>query len=222
MNDEIQRNVRPISWVLFALLASYVASVSCSARRGPPRPVAWVLRSPEAFFGDFMLYHEIEIRYGETERTMQAVLQLRGDTLTLIGLTPFGTRAFVLRQQGDSEPEFTNYLSEDNETRNFGFDPRFILVDIQRTFIELIDGHPPENGERSACVGEEELVELWRDGRLLERRFRQRGRAERVGQFVVSYGAEGYRFGEEPSRIDIRNERLGYELTLRTLSFQEL
>ena len=47
---------------------------------------------------------------------MRTALQHRGDTLTIVGLTPLGTRAFVLQQQG-LDVSFTSYLPEEESLR---------------------------------------------------------------------------------------------------------
>lgn len=194
-------------------LALTAASLLLSCQ--PPQPLyPGQLQPPSRFGPDFLLRQEIVFRRGETEASLQTALQHRGDELTLIGLTPLGTRAFVLQQRRD-EVELTSHLPEGE----LPFPARFILLDINRTLLPF-DEPPTSDGQRRLRTDDETLDETWRDGRLVERRFeRRRGRPR--GEIVIRY-SDGHRFGEQPGQIDLDNGWLGYQLTLRTLAYQLL
>lgn len=195
------------TWAL-GLAVTMAILAGCPASR--PAPTAAVeLRPPEAFVGDFLLQQQLTFERGEVTQTLQTALQRQGDTLTLIGLTPMGTRAFVLTQTGD-EVTFTSHLPED---RPLPFPPRQVLLDIQRTLLPVVGPGRLDDGEHEG----DGVTERWRGGRLRERRFRT---AE--GEVVIRYGDEGYLFGERPGRLEVDNGPMGYRLTLETLAFQPL
>lgn len=176
-----------------------------------------VLRGPDQFSVDFLLQQNMSIRFGERELSLRTALQRRGDELTLIGLTPLGTRAFVVQQQG-LEVEASSSLPE---TEGPQFPPRYILFDIQRTLLPVIGGEPLSDGEHRSVLNEEEVIEQWRSGRIIERRFR-RVSGEPSGEIVIRYDDDGYEIGGEPGRIELQNGWMGYEVVLETLSYQEL
>jgi len=185
---------------------------------GPRIPPGYreALRRPEQFDHDFLLRQRLVFRRGEVVGTLETALQRRGPTLTFIGLTPFGTRAFVLQQRG-SEVSFTSYLPEGELL----FPPRYILLDLQRTLLPVLSRDPLSDGTHRDRRGEMEVTEIWRDGRLRERRFRPiSGRS--AGELVITYPGEGYGFGEAPGRLELHNGWVGYELILTPLAYQRL
>jgi len=200
------------------LLAGLVACLStCRPQQAPEPEYPGALQEPSRFSVDFLLVQELLFRRGEVEEGMRTALQHRGDTLTLVGLTPLGTRAFVLQQRG-LDVSFTSYLPEDE---SLPFPPRFILYDIQRTLLPVLDDRPLSDGEHRLELGDEDVVERWRGHRLLERRYRRRD-GDPSGELVITYGEGGYLFGTAPPSIEIDNGWLGYQLTLTTTSYQRL
>ena len=95
------------------------------------------------------------------------MLQKQPGTLTLVGLTPYGSRAFLL-QQTKGDVQFTKYIP-----RDLPFAPTFMLLDIHRVLATWI-GPPLVTGERSGQVGDETIHERWQDGKLIERTFTER------------------------------------------------
>lgn len=203
----------PAAWILllFALLAP-----AAGCRPGRPPESSWTLRRPEAFPRDFLLRQRLVFRMGEVEESLETALQRRGDGLTLIGLTPFGTRAFVLQQRG-LDVSFESHLPEGE----LPFPPRLILDDVQRTLLPLLSRQPLADGEHRGRMDGDEVVEIWRHGRLIQRSFRGISR-EGPEEITIAYGDEGYGFDEPPNRIEIHNGRRGYELVLETLAYQRL
>lgn len=205
--------MKSAKWGAYILL--YIAA-AITCRPSSPPGYAGPLELPDRFQHDFLLRQRLVFRRGEVSQSLETALQRRGSTLTLIGLTPFGTRAFVLRQQG-LDVSFTAYLPEGE----FPFPPRYLLLDLQRTLLPVLCRTPLADGTHMARRGEDEVTEVWREGRLMERRFRSISDAT-AGEFVIDYGYEGYRFGDAPGRLELHNGWAGYEMILTTLGYQRL
>ncbi len=199
---------------LLIALTLGVAACQAETTAGPRYPGE--LQPPDRFTRDFLLRQQLVFRCGEVEHSLQTALQHHGDTLTLIGLTPLGTRAFVLRQQG-LEVAFTSHLPEEQE---LPFSPRCILFDIQRTLLPVLDERAYGDGEHRIQLGDEVVRERWEGGRLLERRFRRRS-GEPSGELMITYH-DSYFYNEAPGRIVIENGWLGYQITLTTLDYLDL
>ena len=75
------------------------------------------------------------------------MLQKTPGTLTLVGLTPYGSRAFLL-QQTKGDVQFTKYIP-----RELPFPPTFMLLDIHRVLDQWLGPPLPDGraiGRRSA------------------------------------------------------------------------
>lgn len=197
---------------LLALLLAVAAACSGAPRTPPEYP--GVLAAPAALGADFLARQQVVATYRGRDASFQAVLQKRGDELTLIGLTPFGTRAFLLQQRG-AATTFTSYTD-----RALPFPPRYILLDIHRVLFMGLGGAPRPDGEHTATRHGEVVTERWAGGRLHERRFRRASGAP-AGAIVVRY--EGGMEGDvPPRRVTLDNGWFGYALTITTLSHQRL
>jgi hypothetical protein len=207
---------RQVAGAAAALAALVLAG--CGPRRpageGPGYPGE--LQPPERFASDFLLRQELEVQLGGERTRFQAALQRRGATLTLLVLTPMGTRAFVIEQQG-LDVRFTSYLPEGREPP---FPPRYVLLDVQRTLLPQLGDGPLADGEHRGERAGEVIRERWLGGRLLERRFARRG-GRPAGEIVLAYEG-GMAPGEAPSRVVLDNGWLGYRLVITTLSSQDL
>jgi len=193
-----------------------IAFVACAtARPAPPSKLyPGVLTRPAAHPGDFLRRQKLTARFGEQTQSFEAVLQKQGDKLKLLGLTPFGTKAFLLEQDG-LEVTFTSYLP-----RELPFPPRYILQDVHRVYFSSAPGEPPADGEHAREQQGEKITELWRGGRLLERRF-TRVAADPPGVLAITYQG-GMAGSTSPRLIAIDNGWLGYSLSIETLSEQTL
>jgi hypothetical protein len=200
-----------------AAVALLVLSTLAGCRPRPAEPVyPGELQPPERFGRDFLLHQRVVVRRGETENALQTALQVRGDTLTLVGLTPLGTRAFVITQRG-ADVSFSSSLPPE---RQLPIRPRLVLHDLQRALLPVLDDRPMADGEHRVALDDEVVTERWAGRRLLERRFRRRAPPPE-GELVVRYGG-GYVFGEAPGPIEIDNGWLGYHIELQTLGYQRL
>jgi len=141
------------------------------------------------------------------------VLQKQGDTLTLIGMSPFGTRAFTLTQV-DAKIEYRELLPEP-----LPFPARFMLLDIHRTlFLGLPT--PQADGEHTAELAGERVTEQWAQGRLQRRVFTRLDGQPR-GEIVVEFEG-GYLPGEPPPTVRFVNHWFGYQLEVKTLMYQPI
>jgi hypothetical protein len=192
-------------------LLLYVLLMSCGGARPRPSdpPVALRALAPDAQ-RPFVLEQQLHGRYGEREVEAHVVLQWQGGLLRLVGLAPFGARAFVVEQRG-SEVHVENSLG-----RELPFDPRHVLVDIQRVlFLGLAPGQP--DGEHAQRAGDALIRERWQSGRLVERRF---SAPDGKGAVVLSFS--GPPAPVLAPRVRLVNQALGYQLEIETLMQQWL
>jgi len=200
--------------------AALMALLSCATiapSKPADRPYGGSLISPSAYPGDFIDRQKIEARYGDRSLRFDAVLQKRGNELTLLGLTPLGSRAFVIRQTG-ADVSFESFVPQ-----TFPFPPRYILVDVHRVFFAWVreDDTPSVDGVVEAVREGEIVTERWRGGRLLRRTFR-RVDGNPQGEIIVDYDPGMPRYGEPPAHVTFTNGWYGYRLEIVTTSHRLL
>jgi hypothetical protein len=184
---------------------------TASATHAPPREYPGALHPPSELGADFMLRQKISAVFQEkNEISFEAVLQKVGDKLTLLGLTPFGSRAFLLEQTG-TEIAFTYYVG-----RELPFPPKYILLDFQRT----LRVESRADGAHQIDDGEEMVSETWSAGRIVERRVRRKS-GEPAGELVIKYDG-GMSPGEPPPTMTFENGWFGYRLTIETTESRKL
>jgi hypothetical protein len=144
------------------------------------------------------------------------VMQKRGDELTLLGLTPFGSRAFVIRQTG-LDVMFQSFVPQ-----TLPFPPKYILYDVQRVFFafDAADAAVPD-GERETVRGPEIVRERWSGGRIVRRTFR-RTDARPAGEIAVDYEGGMAPGGAPPAHVAFVNGWYGYRLDITTQDHQRL
>lgn len=203
---------------LACLLTVALVPVGCATTRGETGAAAAIypgeLTPPDAHPGEFVRRQKLTARYRGQERSFEAVLQKQGDALTLIGLTPFGSKAFVLEQRG-LEVTFTPYLAGD-----LPFPPRFILQDVHRVYFAGLGEGPRADGEHVAEAHGERIREVWGAGRLLSREY-TRLSADPPGTISIVYRG-GMACCSSPRQIELENGWLGYHLSIQTVSEQAL
>jgi hypothetical protein len=158
----------------------------------------------------FVLEQRLRGRYGEQDVEAHVVLQWHEGVLRLVGLAPFGARAFVVEQRG-SDVRVENSLG-----RDLPFDPRHVLVDIHHVLFEGFTGAQPD-GEHELRDADTLIRERWQAGHIVERRFSP---PAGKGGVVVSFSA-----APAPvlaPRVRLVNEALGYQLQIETLNQQWL
>jgi hypothetical protein len=205
-----------------AVLSTAVVALCClgTACRAdptarPPDDVSTELVSSERLGDPFIARQRVTASYGGRQTSFDAVLQHDGKELILLALTPMGTKAFVLRQRG-ADLEYRSFIE-----RALPFPPGYVMLDIHRTFFIGLPRPPYPDGEHGLRRGDQRISEVWRGGRLLQRRFAPSRRRDGAGQVSIDYG-EGMKGKHPPPVVQLENGRFGYRLTIRTLSYQEL
>jgi hypothetical protein len=184
--------------------------------RAPDEGYAWSLRPPSSRPDDFLDRQTITATYGDRTARFDAVMQKRGDELTLLGLTPFGARAFVIRQVG-LDVTFQSFVPQ-----TMPFPPKYILFDVQRVFFDFEAGDAAApDGERETTREGEIVRERWQGGRILRRAFR-RADGRPPGDIVVDYEGGMAANGEPPAHVSFANGWYGYRLDIMTQSHQRL
>ncbi len=195
---------RLAAFVLLALVAA------CAHRAPPPAalpaPTAKDLPRPDAIPGTFTVRQKLAARSARGGGSFEAVLQKKPGEVLLVGLTPYGSRAFVLRQT-DADVQFTSYIP-----RELPFPPTFILLDVHRVLDAWL-GPGLVSGERSGTVGAERVDERWRDGKLVERRF-TRVASDASNDLTITYSGDGP--AGLAARVTLENRRFGYTLTVES------
>lgn len=196
------------------LLLGALLAAACSTTRGPAwteRDYPGTLQPADALPHQLLWQQRISATWGEDgQRGFDAAVQRQGDTLTVLGLSPVGSVGFAMILRGDTI-DLQNQSGEE-----LPFPPRFILLDVQRTFYPWLEPAVAGNGARSGIVGDERVQELWRDGRLLERRFTQLD-GEPAGAITITYDwrqTDPQRVA--PMRTVLDNGWFGYRLTVDT------
>jgi hypothetical protein len=178
--------------------------------RGPAPPTAAELPPPDAIPGVFTLRQKLTATSPKGGGSFEAVLQKQPGTLTLVGLTPYGSRAFLL-QQTKGDVQFTKYIP-----RELPFAPTFLLLDIHRALATWI-GPPLPAGERSAQVGDETVRERWQDGKLVERTFvsAKANPPGRSRSAIAAQSAPGA--ASIATHITLKNARMDYRVDIETV-----
>ena len=191
--------------------------MGCAHQPAPPPtppvapPTAAELPPPDGIPGTFAVRQKLTATSPKGGGSFEAVLQKQPGTLTLLGLTPYGSRAFLL-QQTKGDVQFTKYIP-----RELPFAPTFLLLDIHRVLGRWL-GPPLASGERSGQVGDETIRERWQDGNLIERTFTT-VKSNPPGTITISYAGTtaGAPFA---THITLRNARLDYRIDIDTVPFQ--
>jgi hypothetical protein len=173
----------------------------------------WQLQEPAAFGADFLWRQKVTARFGKRELSFRAVVQKQANVLTLIGLGPAGSKAFVLKQTG-AEVDFRSLMP-----KKLPFPPRYILTDIQRAWLPLGGQVDDADGERALVVADEIAVEIRAQGRRTERRFTRKS-GQPAGTITVRYQSSPASGKPGPVRLD--NGWFGYSLIIETLEARSL
>lgn len=161
--------MRAFTTYLVLLVCMVLALPGCGGapqRKQPltPRVAGGVLLPTGELGAPFVVQQRIKGQYGSNDTTLDCVVQLAKGKLTVIGLTPFGTRAFVVEQVG-TEVKFEKLIE-----RDVPFSPVEMLYDIHRVFFRGLPS-PQSDGTHEALEHGEMVRERWEGGHLVERRF---------------------------------------------------
>lgn len=203
------------------VLALLVAMAGCRASP-PATPTvdpaeSYRLRPPSELSPDVVVEQHVTATKDGKSGGFDAVVQKRGDELLLVGLGPMGVRAFVLRQQGSA----ISYEQRLGPT--LPFSPKNVLVDVHRAFFKRLAEPQREaapDGVWRGTIDDEEVVETWRAGVLVERRFGAPGQPAEAVRVVYGPGCRVERC--EPATIDLVSERHGYRLAIENRRFHRI
>lgn len=236
--------------VVTGLVATGLVATGCSGRGAESpasRPYTGPLVESTALVPDFLWQQEITASRGPFSHSFPAALQSSEGVLTVLGLTPFRTRAFLIEQRG-REFEYTQFVETKLPLR-----PAWVLIDIHRTFFDglapsavrgaEVEGSPARAApnaraavggtatprdtatSKSTAAPRDGLRETLTEGEL--RRDTWQGgkllrrtyeRIDAPGDLItIDYGS-GYRWGEPPPRIVFDNGWYGYRLEVVTIS----
>jgi hypothetical protein len=153
---------------LVGLLLS-LTLLACGPKKAPDNPVPpyalrGVLLPTNQLSPPFTVQQRIHGKYVGHDSTIDCVVQLQNGKLTVVGLTPFGTRAFVIEQTG-LDVHFEKFVDRDLPVQ-----PEAVLYDIHRVFFRAL---PPRQSD-GVSEGQDNgdvVHERWKDGHIVERRF---------------------------------------------------
>lgn len=201
-------------------LASGLLLVGCAAKavqRPALPPYTGPLDFPSEGAADFFDRQRIVATYQGHAFAFDAVLQKRANELTLLGLTPFGSRAFVVTQKG-AEVSSQNYVGT-----ALPFPPRYMLIDVHRVFFPSAPPTEavPFDGNRTFSAEGEVVTEHWHEGRLRQRAFtRENGGVS--GTIVIDYEGGVGEGSNHPEHVVLTNGWYGYRLDITTTSHKPL
>jgi hypothetical protein len=187
------------------LACAALLGVGCVLRRFP-EPARVSLVPAERMEGELMLRQKLRFRYGARSGSLDAVVQVHCRKLSIVGLSPMGTRLFAITQEGDA------IAVESLANAAWPFPPEQILQAVHRTYLLPLARPPRADGAHDVEVGSIRLVEVWKDGVLVERRF---------PDVIVRYAGERHAAGVA-SHAALHDEALGYHLDIETLSVERL
>jgi hypothetical protein len=210
-----RRMAAPTLGVLLALFAAAGCAHDAPPPAAPPTmpaPTAAELPPPDTIPGTFSLRQRLTASSAKGGGSFEAVLEKKPGMLTLVGLTPYGSRAFLL-QQTKGDVQFTNYIP-----RDLPFPPTFMLLDIYRVLASWLGPPLAAGGERSGQVGDETIRERWQAGKLIERTFTS-AKTNPPGAITISYTGHGAA-DNIATHITLQNARLDYRIVIETVPFQ--
>jgi hypothetical protein len=204
----------------FSFALALLTALGCAGKAaGPPPGPAQKREYPgrlvpsEALGRPFTVRQRLTAQHqGRTLPTLEAVLQVHDGVLHLVGLTPLGTRAFVITQKG------ITITAENLMKETAPLEPRDVLNDIHRVFFRgLYVGKPaPYDGQYSGSDDSESITESWRNGRLVHRSFT---RPDHPGTIEIDFSGPGEVIARD---VALHNGWFGYQLRIVTVEQQWL
>jgi len=184
-----------------------VVALSACGGAPPRRTYTGPLLSPSRLGDDFLWRQRIDAVHKRGQLSFSAVVQKRGPGLILLGLTPFGTRAFVL-EQTDKRIRFQSFIPQE-----LPFPPHYMLIDFHRVFQV---GSPRSDGWHCQAFRTERMCDFWH-GQRLHRRSYQSLAHPSDPRITVNYPG-GYARNAPPSQVTLTNPWFDYTLRITTLA----
>jgi hypothetical protein len=201
-----------------ALLLTTLAACRPKPSKTEPQPelppYTGPLVEPVRIPRDFVWRQRVHAFHGERDGAFDSVVQKDGEELLVVGLTPFGTRGFSLRQEGK------HFTFEKYVPFELPFSPEAVLIDIHRAFFYELLSAFPSSGKRRAAFEAEVIEDTFAGGCLVSRVFSRVSRTR--GSLVVTYSKPGYRNFEPPRMTTLENRAYGYRLEVETSEISPL
>ncbi|MBV1862739.1 MAG: DUF3261 domain-containing protein [Nannocystaceae bacterium] len=196
-------------------------ALSACVHASPPEPAPpsvgvgypGTLRDPATHEHNFMLRQHAKGNHEGGSFSFDAVVQKNGAELLVLVLTPYGSRALLVKQTGH-DVQVETFID-----RELPFAPESILLDVQRVFLKGQPA-PHEDGWTQSVSDGETVRERWQEGRLYRREFT---RLDNVPPGVITVTYEGgFKPGSKPPSLTLDNGWFGYSLTLETSDYHPL
>ena len=202
---------RKQSHLLFIVIGMSLCLITACARSKHPEPrppspeqITELLAAPSSIDHDFIWEQTIVARFGDQESSFSAVLQHQGDSLLLLGLTPYASRAFSCRQS-DHDIDCQWYIDP-----VFEFPLQRMLADIHFAYFIGLDAISRE-------MGLFRIEDQWTRELLLRRKVRFQD-----SDFMDIQYINGYDGQKPPAEVKLQHLVYGYSLTVRTTKVREL
>lgn len=117
-----------MKWLLILALLLLSSCIGQQRPAEPPTltPTYYPLQTPSSYGGIFTAQNLLEGEYEGRRIQLQTHVEIDADQIVVLGLTPWQTRAFVLRYDGQ-KLDFENFTH-----REMPFPPALILSDLQQ------------------------------------------------------------------------------------------
>lgn len=166
------------------------------------------MAAPSTYPQRFAIDQSVTAFHREGDETFRAVVEKADDRLVMVGLAPHGGRGFSITQEGETI-EFENHLS-----RDLPFPARYMVIDLQRTWLVGL-AEPMADGEHRSRIDGELRTDTWADGLLVSRAFERPGFD---GTIRIRYEPGlAPDFDRLPDRVELDNPWFGYRLVIESI-----
>jgi hypothetical protein len=197
-----------------ALLLSLTA---CTFPKPPPsnallhEDAAVLVSTNQLSTRPFTVVQRVRGKHGTEDVLFECMVQLSHNKLTVVGMTVYSTRAFVVEQDGVDVQLRSSML------RDVTFDPVEVLYDIHRVFFRGLPA-PQLDGTHEWLDHGEVVRELWKDGHIVERHFHALDTFSRL--LVLQF--EGPPAPVIAARVRLTNLHYGYVLEIESMEQERL
>jgi len=203
-----------VRWYLLALVCFAAGCASSKPRpaSAPAYAVAGVLLPTSELGAPFVIQQRIHGVHQGRKVSIDCVVQLDKGKLSIIGLTPFSTRAFVIEQEG-TEVRLQKFVD-----RDVPFEPESVLYDLHRVFFRGL-AQPQTNGTHEGVDHGDLVRERWENGHVVERRFQS---LEGPTPQLIIATFEGPPSPIIAPRVTLTNVAFAYTLEIENLEQQRV
>jgi hypothetical protein len=201
---------------LLVLALSLFAAAACGPKpppaSAPAYELAGVLLPTSELAPPFQIRQRIHGKYQGRDVTIDCVVVLDQGKLSVVGLTPFSTRAFVIEQRG-TEVKLEKFVDLD-----VPFDPAAVLYDLHRVFFRGLS-KPQSDGTHQGVDHGDLVRERWEGGHIVERRLQA---LEGPTPQLVVIQFEGAPAPVIAPRVTLTNVAFAYTLEIENVEQQLL